>query len=1385
MKKKIIGIVLALCCFLQVLPLSVVKALNPPVSDQYVINLVIDGLSNSVYDQAKQAGLLTPNIDKLLANGTRLRGVDTTIPAYFGSEVAALTGAGSKTNGFMYRYYDKRANSVTADSFSMNAQTVFEKLKLSNIRTLASGWIIGNKSIEGRGVSASDPDHLFTAHGTNGDNLIKFDDVSADVVTAIQSADMPRFISAYSNDIKKISYDTVESDTNAAKKYAAALTDIDTKLGDILNALDAKGITSQTTIVLNSLAPTSKVASKATTATLSTNITADTGVKAVEVGNSGGTAVAVTDTSAKVVIVKQYMMHNTTISFTNLATDDDKAKVLSYLNNKSSNAGKVIDKVYSAADLGLSDTYCDYLLTPVAGKSFASCATGIYRVGDLKDSKVFCVLSGNSIPKGYDVQDNATIKDLAPTICSWLGCTAPDNSEGQVWNFVPAAPVVTLTYPSTDTIVVNPNMTITGSVNEDCTFKVNDNNISLNADKTFSAAVTLKEGDNTVTIQASNSYGKTTILTRKVTYMKRETPPAGNTVVYINWDGCANYYIDLAKAQNKIPNLTKIMTSDGVYFPNAFTRTPSITDPMQTSIVSGTTTKFTDNSYRYFNKLKNIVVQETPGRKDMAETIGESAVRQNLDIISINQFALENRGAVAGDPFKDYYSAPAGSNGYSDGAARFDAAIDLVKNLRAGSTKLFSLPRFISVYMDDIDGIGHNETPEYGQPTATTETQREQMIVDHLQMMDAKLGEFIQACKDASAYDNMDFVLTADHGMANFGLQESSSDDSISSKLPDLMDTINSLGSDYKVQYLYPNASMQAPAADTKIALVSCGLQVQLSYINECNPDVIAAKNKKIMEAIKDKSYVDIILQPDQIKELGAKEGFADLIISPKTPYHFMPSSVGTDLLVARGAHDSLSDRAQRITAFMWGKDIKKGYSDTETIHNTDFAATMSYLMGVNAPLDSTGKIIYSALDGKSAAAEYKTTVEAETAQTSGNSEKLLDSSASNGAYVGNTDSDKASVEFTGVPASKRMEVHYAAAQDGLMTLMVNGKAIRDVFFPTNNVSSGKYDTKVINYTLNKGDSVQFVTNKSANGVGVSFDSIDFYSESQQTPDPSGDTGKPYDINMTPNGDTKTEIGFAWFTDSGVTGTKVQVIKATGETADFSKDATEFNGISQNVTLKQSGTNTNYVSHKAKATGLASGAKYFYRVGDGTTWSETGSFTTSSDKDFTFLFLTDPQGYTSDSYDLWAKTMQSAVNTFPNASFMAVGGDMINTGLTSPNDEQEWSYYFGKKQNIFLNLPTAPVVGNHEGRNNANYEDHFNLPNNATVQTFPSNAVYSFDYGNAHFSVLDTEMLLTAEDFQSQIDWLKKNMMQTSKKWKILMLHKPLYSGGEHCAYAD
>ncbi|NLZ43789.1 MAG: hypothetical protein GX894_02935 [Clostridia bacterium] len=540
---------------------------------------------------------------------------------------------------------------------------------------------------------------------------------------------------------------------------------------------------------------------------------------------------------------------------------------------------------------------------------------------------------------------------------------------------------------------------------------------------------------------------------------------------------------------------------------NAISGIPAITNPMQAVLASGTTPRFTGNHYRYYDKQLNRVVQEEPARKNEAETLAEAAVRQGVEAFSINQFAFLYRGTGWWGQEETYFNAPPGTNGYADYSARFDEAIRFLRayaeKRNSGSLPERQAPFLLALYMDDLDAVGHNMKEVYGVSPVRTEAERRQAVVDRLALMDRKLAEFIEVCLETGLYEEMSFLLTTDHGMApmGFGLAtEPGFPDSAASKLPDLLARIEALGTGYKCEVLLPGGK-ERPDEGTDIAVVTVGLMVQLSYVNEFNPDVIQEKNTRIARALQNADYVGRIMFPGEMKVRGVKPGFADLLVSSQPPYHFRPYPTG--LTRARGQHDSLAGEAQAIVAFMWGKNIKKGVTYTGRVEGADFAPTMAELLGINAPLDATGRVLYEVLEGIGRPQNCLVKREdQELTITGGTVHRLEDTMASGGTAM-SLQEELSSVQLVEVPAARSMILEYAAGNDNWILLYHNGQFVRRVFLPATGGPGSGYEKKRINLTLAQGDTVGFVLEKTGD---LRIDCVTFISPhvSQEEPVPPG-----------------------------------------------------------------------------------------------------------------------------------------------------------------------------------------------------------------------------------------------------------------------------------------
>ena len=171
---------------------------------------------------------------------------------------------------------------------------------------------------------------------------------------------------------------------------------------------------------------------------------------------------------------------------------------------------------------------------------------------------------------------------------------------------------------------------------------------------------------------------------------------------------------------------------------------------------------------------------------------------------------------------------------------------------------------------------------------------------------------------------------------------------------------------------------------------------------------------------------------------------------------------------------------------------------------------------------------------------------------------------------------------------------------------------------------------------------------------------------------------------------------------------------------------------------------TNYL-HAVTLTNLTANTKYEYRVGYCDKRSEWHDFATESRGKFKALIFPDSQ---SNDYRGWANLVQTAGKANPDAAFFVNMGDLVDNG----EDHTQWRAWFDSVNGLIDRIPVVPLLGNHETydlnwkvRMPLAYLNLFSLPANGSQER--KNQYYSYDYGDVHFVVLNTQMA-EMEQFQ-------------------------------------
>jgi hypothetical protein len=453
-----------------------------------------------------------------------------------------------------------------------------------------------------------------------------------------------------------------------------------------------------------------------------------------------------------------------------------------------------------------------------------------------------------------------------------------------------------------------------------------------------------EEGDVTVELLATFTLGEfiktKTYQFKVIAFLENTTTEKDSYVVYINIDGFAKYYYDYAVADELVSNL-EAFKEQGVFFENLNTEFPSLTNPVQAMIISGTTNSGVENVYRYYDKTNDIVVQQA--RDNKAETIYQAAVRRNIPTATIRHFPAEDvLNTYTLD--KLYVNVEQGKE--ANQKERFMQAIKLVKGEEFinGTTlqRVEEVPRLLTIYVDDVDGLGHNYETVYGIRRASNEEGRINNVLAAIEELDDLINQLVNAYKERGIYNKTAFFITTDHGMTPFGdTSWNPFGEYGKSKWPELRDKLKEINSSYIFEYLGPG---DKPKLDTTVVGVSTGLQMLLTFKNQrmTNEQLDAIKSSMEQEY-----YIEEVLTRSQLNQLGVWRGAnIDLLVIPKDRYHFHGRDNPNRRYQASGQHDTMLSSSKNIYGLIFGGLVKTDLVINDQVSVASFGVMMAEVLG-------------------------------------------------------------------------------------------------------------------------------------------------------------------------------------------------------------------------------------------------------------------------------------------------------------------------------------------------------------------------------------------------------------------------------------------------------
>lgn len=210
--------------------------------------------------------------------------------------------------------------------------------------------------------------------------------------------------------------------------------------------------------------------------------------------------------------------------------------------------------------------------------------------------------------------------------------------------------------------------------------------------------------------------------------------------------------------------------------------------------------------------------------------------------------------------------------------------------------------------------------------------------------------------------------------------------------------------------------------------------------------------------------------------------------------------------------------------------------------------------------------------------------------------------------------------------------------------------------------------------------------------------------------------------------------------------------------------------------------------HQLRIEGLSAATRYWYAVGsDGQTSQGGGDYTfvtappAGSTAPLRFWVQGDP-GYFNDGARAVRAAMGRWVAAHPREArppfdlWLTTGDNAYSSGRNRDYQQALFDAY----PKLLRTIPYIPVYGNHDARRLVFYR-LFTFPEQGEAGGEPSGTphYFSFDYGNVHLVVLDSEDTDRGAD-GAMLAWLRRDLAATAQRWRIVLFHHPPYSRATH-----
>lgn len=414
---------------------------------------------------------------------------------------------------------------------------------------------------------------------------------------------------------------------------------------------------------------------------------------------------------------------------------------------------------------------------------------------------------------------------------------------------------------------------------------------------------------------------------------RRELGSVGRKkLVYINIDGFSYSYLERLRSHGRAGGFERLQ-HDGFLFTALRSGLVSITCPMQGAILCGAWSDRTHNFFEHYDIRSGRVVRH--GRTCDAQNAAEALLAQGATVASIHQFMLEHRPCEEGSEQCAYIRC---EKEPSDSRDRFALLKDLARGtpVHTGDTLLrcATMPDFTALYIDNIDGLGHNM--DYGPyPRRATWEERLCDIEERLELIQQELEAFIAICKQRGFFEDLTVLVTTDHGMTPFWGK---------SCLPDILTRLNGAG--------FSTATPENRTRDTQLVALGHDIELSLYAVAPLTEEQMQ-RIRRICEA---PAYIQFVFDRAEMqRRYGFDPRGPEFLLCPVRGGHFCGRDVPVGACAA--SHDSFDETSQHIFGLLLGGSVaQRGTWDAPTSAIDLLPTILAGQFGVTMR-DSTGTL--------------------------------------------------------------------------------------------------------------------------------------------------------------------------------------------------------------------------------------------------------------------------------------------------------------------------------------------------------------------------------------------------------------------------------------------